>query len=88
MYDARYAKDWNKLYLCNDILYRKGTVSNQVFQQLVVQLSYRDEIFKALPLISAIKDAIGPPLSLNRGSTGQESTHSSVTEFDGVNAAY
>ena len=31
LYDARYAKDWGKLYLCDDILYRNGTVSNQEF---------------------------------------------------------
>ena len=48
IYDARYAKDWDKLYLCNDILYRKGTVSNQEFRQLVVPLTFRGDIFKAL----------------------------------------
>ena len=48
LYDARYAKDWDKLFLCNDILYRNGTVSSQEFRQLVVPLSFRDEIFKAL----------------------------------------
>ena len=48
IYDARYLKDWDKLYLRDGILYRNGTVSNQGFQQLVVPLSYRDEIFTAL----------------------------------------
>ena len=48
IYDARYAKNWDKLYLCNDILYRKGTVSNQEFRQLVVPLTFRDDNFKAL----------------------------------------
>lgn len=48
MYDARYAKYWDKLYLGNVILYRKGTISNQEFRQLVVALTFRDEIFKAL----------------------------------------
>ena len=47
-YDARYFKDWDKLFLCNDILYRRGMVSNQEFQQLVVPLCLRDDIFKAL----------------------------------------
>ena len=47
-YDARYVKGWDKLYLSNDILYRKGTVNNQEFQQLVVPLALRDGIFKAL----------------------------------------
>ena len=47
-YDTRYLKDWDRLYLRNGILYRTGTVSNQEFQQLVVPLSYRDEIFAAL----------------------------------------
>ncbi|MCG8078530.1 MAG: hypothetical protein JAY75_20120, partial [Candidatus Thiodiazotropha taylori] len=47
-YDARYVKDWDKLYLCNDILCRKGTVNNQEFRQLVVPLALRDGIFKAL----------------------------------------
>ena len=48
MYNARHAKDWDKLYLCNDILHRKGTVSNQEFGQLVVPLTFWNEIFKAL----------------------------------------
>ena len=48
VYDARYAKDWDKLYLCADILYLKGTVSNQEFRQLAVPLTFRDEVFKAL----------------------------------------
>ena len=48
IYDARYLKDWGKLYLRDGILYRTGTVSNQEFQQLVVPLSYRDEIFTYL----------------------------------------
>ena len=47
-YDTRYLKDWDRLYVRNGILYRTGTVSNQEFQQLVVPLSYRDEIFAAL----------------------------------------
>ena len=47
-YNRRYLKDWDKLYLCGEILYRRGTVGSQEFQQLVVPLSYRDEIFKAL----------------------------------------
>ena len=48
IYDARYLKDWDKLYLRDGILYRIGIVSNQEFQQLGVPLSYRDEIFTAL----------------------------------------
>ncbi|MCG8030631.1 MAG: DDE-type integrase/transposase/recombinase, partial [Candidatus Thiodiazotropha taylori] len=48
LYDARYLRDWGKLYLQNDILYRTGTVSNQEFQQLVVPLAYREGIFTAL----------------------------------------
>ena len=46
--NKRYLKDWDKLYLCGDILYRRGTVGSQEFQQLVVPLPYRDEIFKAI----------------------------------------
>ena len=38
--------------------------------------------------ILAIKDVIGLPLLSNSGSIGQESTHSSVTEFDNVIAAF
>ena len=48
MYDVRYLKDWDKLYLRDGILYRSGIVSNQDFQQLVVPSTYRDDIFKAL----------------------------------------
>ena len=48
LYDARYLKDWDKLYLRDGILYRSGIVSNQDFQQLVVPITYRDDIFKAL----------------------------------------
>ena len=47
-FDARYFKDWEKLYLCQDVLYRKGNVSHQEFQQLVVPLSLQGEIFRAL----------------------------------------
>ena len=47
-YDPRYLKDWDKLYLHDGILYRSGIVSNQDFQQLVVPITYRDDIFKAL----------------------------------------
>ena len=41
-------KDWDKLNLCDGILYRSGIVSNQDFQQLVVPITYRDDIFKSL----------------------------------------
>ena len=47
-YDTRYLKDWDRLYLRNGILYRTGSVNHQEFQQLVVPLSYRDDIFEAL----------------------------------------
>ena len=47
-YDTRYLKDWDRLYLRNGILYRTGSVNHQEFQQLVVPLTYRDDIFEAL----------------------------------------
>ena len=48
MYDARYLKDWDKPYIRGGILYGYGIVSNQDFQQLIVPITYRDDIFKAL----------------------------------------
>ena len=46
--DRRYFKDWEKLYLCQDVLYRKAELNGQDFQQLIIPLSYRDVVFKAL----------------------------------------
>ena len=48
MIDRRYFKDWEKLYLCQDVLYRKAELNGQEFQQLVIPLPYRDVVFKAL----------------------------------------
>ena len=46
--DRRYFKDWEKLYLYQDVLYRKVELNGQAFQQLVIPLSYRELVFKAL----------------------------------------
>ena len=46
--DRRYFRDWEKLYLSQDVLYRKAQLNDQDFQQLVIPLSYRDLVFKAL----------------------------------------
>ena len=86
MYDARYAKDWNKLYLCKDILYRKGTIATRNFDSWLSSLHFGTRFSKPCTTISAIEDVIGPPRLSNNGSTGRESTRTSVTEFDSANA--
>ena len=46
--DRRYLKDWDKLFLHQDVLYRKAVINGQDFQQLVLPLAFRDVVFQAL----------------------------------------
>lgn len=46
--DRRYLKDWDRLVMCQDVLYRKAVVNGQEFQQLVLPLAFRDMVFHAL----------------------------------------
>ena len=46
--DRRYFRDWERLYLSQDVLYRKAELNGQEFHQLVIPLSQRDVVFRAL----------------------------------------
>ena len=46
--DRRYLKEWGKYYLSQDVLYRRGKLNGQQFQQLVHPLELRDSMFEAL----------------------------------------
>ena len=46
--DRRYLKEWEKYYLSQDVLYRRGELNGQQFQQLVLPLELRDSVFEAL----------------------------------------
>ena len=46
--DRRYLKEWEKYYISQDVLYRRGELNGQPFQQLVLPLEFRDSVFEAL----------------------------------------
>ena len=46
--DRRYFSDWERLYLSQDVLYRKAELNGQEFQQPVIPLSHRDVVFRVL----------------------------------------
>ena len=46
--DRSYLKEWEKYYLCQDVLYRRGELNVQQFQQLVLPLELRYSMFEAL----------------------------------------
>ena len=47
--DGRYLKHWDRLFLSEDgVLFRKATINEQEFRQLVIPLEYRDIVFRAL----------------------------------------
>ena len=46
--DRRYLKEWEKYYLSQDVLYRRGELNGQQFQQLVLPLELRDSVFEVL----------------------------------------
>ena len=48
VFNRRYLKDWDKLFLHQDVLYRKAVINRQDFQQLVLPLAFRDVVFQAL----------------------------------------
>ena len=45
--DRRYFKDSDRLFLSHDVLYRKVTLNEQEFEQLVLPMAFREVVFKA-----------------------------------------
>ena len=45
--DRRYFKDSERLFMSHDVLYRKVTLNEQEFEQLVLPMAFREVVFKA-----------------------------------------
>ena len=45
--DRRYFKDSERLFMSQDVLYRKVTLNEQEFEQLVLPMAFREVVFKA-----------------------------------------
>ena len=46
--DARYLREWDKLFVIQGVLHRKVSINEQDFQQLVLPPVFRQEVFQAL----------------------------------------
>ena len=46
--DARYLREWDKLFVSQGVLHRKVSINEQDFQQLVLPPVFRQEVFQAL----------------------------------------
>ena len=73
--DRRYLKKWEKYYISQDVLYRRGELNGQPFQQLVLPWNSEIACLKRYMMTLGIKEGIGLYPLLSSDFTGQGLIH-------------